>query len=152
MPASRRTNVRDRTPEKQPEKPAEKQPTEYGEREDGSLSGNLTRDPELRFTISGRSVAVMGVAVNERVQIAPGEWEDADPEFWDVTAWGQQAENCAEYLKKGDRIVAVGYFQDQTYTNRDGERVTRTTFTAKDIGPSMLWNGAKVIKAERSGK
>jgi single-strand DNA-binding protein len=130
-----------------------KQETEYGEWEDGSLSGNLTRDPELRFTQSGRPVTSFSIAVNERVKNEDtGEWEDTEPEFFDCNAWGTQAENVAEYLSKGDRVVAVGQFRDETYTNRDGERVTKTKFTAKDIGPSMLWNGAKVIKASRSSK
>jgi single-strand DNA-binding protein len=127
---------------------------EYGEREDGSLSGNLTRDPELRFTQTGRPVTSFSVAVNERVKNEEtGEWEDTEPEFFNCTAWGQQAENVAEYLGKGDRIVAVGFFQDRTFLNkRTNERQTVTEFTAKDIGPSMLWNGAKVIKAQRSSK
>lgn len=127
--------------------------TQYGEREDGMLSGNLTRDPELRFTPSGRAVCSIAVAVNERVKNEEtGEWEDTEPEFFDGTVWGTQAENVAEYLSKGDRIVAVGFFQDETYTNKDDEEVTKTKFTAKDIGPSMLWNGAKIIKASRSSK
>lgn len=127
---------------------------EYGEREPGSLSGNLTRDPELRFTQSGRPVCSFSVAVNERTKNEEtGEWEDEEPEFFNCTAWGQQAENMAEYLGKGDRIVAVGFFQDRTFLNkRVNERQTVTEFTAKDIGPSMLWNGAKIIKAQRSSK
>lgn len=146
-----RTNARSAS------KPAAKEDADavvYGEREDGSLSGNLTRDPEMRFTQSGRPVTSFSVAVNERVKNEEtGEWEDTEPEFFNCTAWGQQAENVAEYLTKGTRIVAVGYFQDRTFTNkRTGERQTVTEFTAKDIGPSMLWNGAKVIKATRSDK
>lgn len=124
----------------------------YGEKEDGSLSGNLTRDPELRYTQSGRPVTSFSIAVNERVMNEEtGEWEDTEPEFFKCTAWGQQAENIAAYLRKGDRIVAVGYFQDRTFLNtRVNERQTVTEFTTKDIGPSMLWNGVSVIRAIRS--
>lgn len=150
MAATRQTSVRNKPAEK-PEPKSEKPRTVYGEREDGSLSGNLTRDPELRFTASGRPVVNTAVAINERTKNEKtGEWEDSEPEFYDIIIWGQQAENAAEYLSRGDRIVAVGYFQDETYENRDGEEVTRTRFTAKDIGPSMLFNGAKIIKAQRS--
>jgi single-strand DNA-binding protein len=138
-----------RTSAKAAQKPVEKQATEYGEREDGSLSGNLTRDPELKFTKNGKPMAVFGIAVNNRIQDKDGDWVDSEPEFYDVSVWGQCAENCAEYLSKGNRVVAIGYFQTQTYTNKDGERVSKEAFTAREIGPSMLWNGAKIIKAER---
>lgn len=147
-----RTNTRTNTRSKAKEEISDE--TTYGEREDGSLSGNLTRDPKLRFTQTGRPVCSFSVAVNERVKNEEtGEWEDTEPEFFNCTAWGNQAENVAEYLGKGDRIVAVGFFQDRTFLNKNtNERQTVTEFTAKDIGPSMLWNGAKIIKASRSGK
>jgi len=149
----RTANVRNKPAAKPAAEKASKPRTQYGEREDGSLSGNLTRDPELRFTASGRPVVNTAVAINERIKNdETGEWEDTEPEFYDIIIWGQQAENAAEYLSRGDRIVAVGYFQDETYENKEGEEVTRTRFTAKDIGPSLLWHGAKIIKAQRNGK
>jgi single-strand DNA-binding protein len=130
-----------------------KKKSEYGERIPGSLSGNLTRDPELRFTPSGRAVTSFSVAVNERVQNDNGEWEDTDPEYFDCQAWGQQAEHVVECLSKGNRIVAVGYFQDETYENRDGDEITKTKFTARDVGPSLLFKEARVAKpASRGGK
>ena len=124
--------------------------TVYGDREEGSLSGNLTRDPELRITPNGRAVASAGVAVNDRVKNdETGEWEDTEPEFYDITVWGEQAERFSE-LVKGDRIVTVGNFQDETFTNKDGDRVTVTRFTARDIGPSMLWRDVEVKRPTRS--
>ena len=123
----------------------------YGEREAGYLSGNLTQDFELRYTQTGRAVANSSVAVNERVQNPKtGEWEDTDPEFYKVTVWGEQAEHAAECFIKGDRIVAVGFFQPRTYTNRDDEEVTVTEFTAKDIGPSLLFRDAMIKRPQRS--
>jgi len=140
------TGARKSSNQKPASKPAKRQ-TEYGERVPGSLSGNLTADPELRFTQSGRAVASFSVAVNERVQNEDtGEWEDTEPEYFDCVAWGQQGEHVVECLSKGNRIVAVGYFQDETFTNRDGDEVTKTKFTARDIGPSLLFREAHVAK------
>jgi len=148
MPASTR-----KTTTRQAEKPAkeEKPKNSYGEREDGSLSGNLTRDFELRFTPSGRAVASSSVAVNERVQNEDGKWEDTKPEFFNVTVWGEQAEHVVDCLTKGVRVVAVGFFQDRTWENKDGEEVTTTEFTARDIGPSLLFREATLKpRAKRS--
>jgi single-strand DNA-binding protein len=124
----------------------------YGEREDGSLSGNLTRDVELRFTPSGRAVANAAVAVNERIQNDEGEWEDTEPEFFNITIWGEQAEHAVECFKKGDRIVAVGYFQDRTWEDKEGNERTTNEFTARDIGPSLLFRDVTIKRVARSSK
>lgn len=125
----------------------------YGEREDGALSGNLTRDPELRFTPSGRAVASCSVASSERVKNEEtGQWEDGETEFFRVNLWGTLAENVAEYLSKGDRVTGTGYFQEHTWNSPDGEKQSDQEFTATDFGPSLLWNGAKIVKAVRSTK
>lgn len=128
---------------------------EYGEREDGSLSGNITMQPELRFTLTGRAVATLNVAVNERVKNEKtGQWEDTDPEFYRVTVWGEQAERAIECFSKGDRVVMVGFFQDRTFTGKDDERRTVTEFTARDIGPSLLFRDARIVRpaSRTSGK
>lgn len=131
--------------------PEPKQENEYGEREPGYLSGNLTREFELRFTQTGRAVASSSVAVNERVKNdKTGEWEDTEPEFYNITVWGEQADRATECFNKGDRIVAVGFFQERTYTNRDDEKVTVTEFTARDIGPSLLFRDAMIKRPQRS--
>ena len=130
---------------------APKSESTYGERENGYLSGNLTQDFELRFTQTGRAVANSSVAVNERVQNPKTrEWEDTDPEFYKITVWGDQAEHAVECFAKGDRIVAVGFFQDRTYVNSNDEERTVTEFTARDIGPSLLFRDAEIKRPQRS--
>lgn len=125
----------------------------YGEREPASLSGNLTRDFELRFTASGLAVASSSVAVNERVfNEETQEWEDTEPEFYPITVWRQQGEHAAECFRRGDRIVAIGYFQDRTYEGSDGEDHTITEFTARDIGPSLLFVDATIKRVQRNSR
>ena len=127
--------------------------TEYGEREPGYLSGNLTRDFELRFTPTGRAVANSSVAVNERVKNPDtGEWEDTDPEYYEITVWGEQAERATECFDKGDRVIAVGFFQEETFTKRDGEPGSAVKFTARDIGPSLLFRDAVIKRPQRTRK
>jgi single-strand DNA-binding protein len=127
--------------------------TTYGEREDGMLSGNVTGDPELRFTPSGRAVSNLSIAVNERVKNEEtGQWEDTEPEFHRVTVWGDQAERVTECFRKGDRVVAVGFFQDRNWTDKEGERRTTTEFTAREIGPSLLFRDADIKRPTRSKK
>lgn len=123
--------------------------TVYGEKEDGILIGNLTADPEMRFTGNGKAVANFSVAVNNRVQDDDGNWADAEPEFYRVTVWQNLAENAAETLQKGDRIVASGYYQDRTFTSKDDERVTVTEFTARELGASLLFRTARIQRTQR---
>jgi single-strand DNA-binding protein len=140
-------------------KPAAKTPpakpaATYGEREDGMVSGNMTGDPELHFTPSGRAVSNFSIAVNEREKNEEtGEWEDTDPQFHRVTVWGEQAQRVAECFRRGDRVVAVGYFQDRTWTDKEGEERVTEEFTAKEIGPSLLFRDAEIKRPTRtSGK
>jgi single-strand DNA-binding protein len=133
-----------------PEKPVEAPKPPEAERTDGSLAGNITMDPEMRFTASGRSVTNLNVAVNDRVKNEEtGQWEDTEPEFFRINVWGDQAEHVAECFQRGDRIVAVGYFQDRTWTNKEGEERVSTEFTARDIGPSLLFNNATIKRVAR---
>jgi len=128
--------------------------TIYGEKEPGSLNGNLTREFDLRYTTSGRAVANSSIAVNDRVRNdETGKWEDTETEFYEVTVWGTLAENCVEVFAKGDRVVAIGYFQDETYTSRQsGEIVTKTTFTASDLGASLLFKSLEIKRVTRAAK
>jgi single-strand DNA-binding protein len=152
MPTARSQTRKSASTTKEAAKKTANQNT-YGEREPASLSGNLTRDPELRFTASGIAVASCSVAVNERV-LNPDtqEWEDTEPEFYPVSVWRQQAEHFAECFRKGDRIVAIGYFQDRTYIGSDEEEHTVTEFTARDIGPSLLFVDATIRRVQRSSR
>lgn len=118
--------------------------------EPGSLAGNLTADPDLRFTAEGRPVTSLYIAVNERRKNeATGKWEDGDTSFFTVVVWGQQAENVTEYLAKGDRIVAEGEWTEQSYTDKDDNPQTKVVLTARDIGPSLLFRGARVLRQDR---
>lgn len=133
-----------------PEKPVEPVKAVEAERIDGSLAGNLTMDPEMRFTASGRAVTNLNVAINDRVKNEEtGQWEDAEPEFYRINVWGDQAEHVAECFQRGDRIVAVGYFQDRTWTDKEGEERVSTEFTARDIGPSLLFKDVTIKRVTR---
>lgn len=126
--------------------------TQYKELGDGAVSGNLTRDPELRYTPGGRAIANMRVASTERHQDpATGEWHDKGTAFYDVLAWGNQGERCAERLRKGMRVVALGRWQEQTWADAEGTDRTKVVLTAADIGPSMLFADVQVARQQRGG-
>jgi single-strand DNA-binding protein len=110
---------------------------------DQFLVGNLTADPELRFTPNGHAVANLGLAVNERVKQGD-KWVDGETTFHDVVVWRDQAENIADAVQKGDRVIAVGYFKDRSWTDREGNLRTSKEFVANDIGPSVKFHKASV--------
>lgn len=110
----------------------------------GSVSGNLTDDPGLTFTNSGRPVSNIRVATTERIQDPKtGEWKDGDTAFYDITCWGPLAENVAQHLQKGDRIVAEGRWTHVAWDDNDGNRREKVYLTARDLGPSMMFRGAR---------
>ena len=116
----------------------------------GSLAGNLTKDVDLRYTPTGRPVVSMRVAVSERVRDQrTGEWSDGPAAYFDVTAWGTLAENCAEVLQRGDRIVAEGRWTANRWTDKEGQDQERIVLTAQDIGPSMKFRCARPVRADR---
>jgi single-strand DNA-binding protein len=116
-----------------------------------TIVGNLTRDPELRFTNSGMQVTSFGLAVNYRRQNKQtGEW-DEETSFIDVTCFGQMAENVAETLTKGSRALVTGRLQVRTYDRRDGGQGTAVEVIADEIGPSLRWATAQVERVSRSG-
>lgn len=124
--------------------------TTYEDKGDGWVAGNLTRQPELRYTPGGRAVASMRVAETSRVKNAQtGKWEDGPTEFSDVTAWGEQAEHLIESLSKGDRIVAVGTWQEQSWADKDGQQHSKMVLVARDLGPSLLFRQATVNRQKR---
>lgn len=111
----------------------------------GHIMGNLTQDPELRFTPSGRAVCQLRLAYTPRVQDDDGKgWHDGPTEFYDVSVWGKQGERCAELLARGDRVVAAGTWTREQYVNRQGEEAEVVRLTAQDVGPSLLFRGATV--------
>lgn len=116
-----------------------------------TVVGNLTRDPELRFTNSGMQVTSFGLAVNYRRQNKQtGEW-DEETSFLDVTCFGQMAENVAESLTKGSRALVTGRLQVRTYDRRDGGTGTSVEVIADEVGPSLRWATAQVERVSRSG-
>ena len=113
-----------------------------------TLVGNLTRDPEPRYTQGGRAVANFGMAVNRRYQVN-GEWQE-ETSFFNVVAWAELGENAAASLSKGSRTIVFGRLQQRDYENREGEKRSMVEVVADDIGPSLRWAQATVERNERS--
>jgi single-strand DNA-binding protein len=112
-----------------------------------TLVGNLTRDPELRFTQSGRPMASFGLAVNRRYQVN-GEWQE-QTSFFNVVGWGQLGENAAASLSKGTRIMVAGRLEQRSYETQDGEKRSVVEVVADEIGPSLRWATAQVERTDR---
>jgi single-strand DNA-binding protein len=114
-----------------------------------SITGNLTRDPELRFTPSGQATSTFGVAVNRRWQNRQSqEWEEATS-FFDVVCWGQLAENAAQSLGRGSRVMVTGRLDQRSWENQDGERRSKIEITADEVAPSLRWATVSITKNER---
>ena len=113
-----------------------------------TITGTLTRDPELRFTQGGRGVATIGVAVNYRFQ-RNNEWVE-EASFFNVTAWGTLAENASASLTKGSRVIVTGRLQQRSYETQQGEKRSVVEIVADEIGPSLRWATAQVEKVART--
>ncbi len=114
-----------------------------------TLVGNITRDPELRFTPSGQANASFGLAVNRRWQDRQsGEWQEVTS-FFDVVCWREMAENVSESLGRGARVVVTGRLEQRSWENQEGERRSKIEVVADDVGPSLRWATATVTKNER---
>lgn len=96
------------------------------------LVGNLTRDPEMRATPSGVSVAKFGIAVNRRKRNENGEWEDA-PDFFNVTVWDKLAERCCEYIRKGSPVALEGRLQSRSWETEDGQKRSAVDIVAENV-------------------
>lgn len=117
-----------------------------------TIDGNLTADPELRFTPSGAAVANGTIAHTPRkLNKQTNEWEDGETVFLRWSVWRDQAENVAESLQRGDRVVAVGKLVARSWETKDGEKRTVLELDADTIAPSLQRASAKVQKAQRSG-
>lgn len=115
-----------------------------------TIVGNVTRDPELRFTPTGQANARLGVAVNRRWQDkATGEWQEATS-FFDVVCWRELAENVGQSLKKGTRVVVTGRLEQRTW-EKEGEKRSAVEIVADEVAPSLRWATATVEKTERRG-
>jgi single-strand DNA-binding protein len=113
-----------------------------------TIVGNITRDPELRFTPSGQANARLGVAVNRRWQDrSSGEWQEATS-FFDVICWRELAENVSESLKRGARVIVTGRLEQRTW-EQEGNKRSVVEIIADEVAPSLRWATAKVEKTER---
>jgi single-strand DNA-binding protein len=116
------------------------------------IVGNLTDDPELRYTPNGAAVANFSVAVTPRFRDQQtNEWKDGDTSFFRVNAWRNLAENVAESLTRGSRVVVVGRLKQRSWETQEGERRTVVEIEADEVAPSLRWATAKVEKTGRSG-
>ncbi len=117
-----------------------------------TIVGNLTNDPELRFTPSGSAVANFTVASSSRVlDKATNEWKDGDTVFMRCSVWRQYAENVAESLTRGTRVIVTGRLKQRSYETQQGEKRTVVELEVDDIGPALRYSTAKVTKVSRGG-
>ncbi|MBH0778793.1 single-stranded DNA-binding protein [Nocardia bovistercoris] len=117
-----------------------------------TVIGNLTADPELKFTPAGVAVANFTVASTPRVfNKNTNEWEDGDALFLRCNIWREPAENVAESLTRGSRVIVSGRLKQRSYETREGEKRTVVELEVDEIGPSLRYATAKVNKANRSG-
>ena len=117
-----------------------------------TVVGNLTADPELRFTPSGAAVANFTVASTPRIfDRQSNEWKDGDALFMRCSIWREAAENVAESLTRGSRVIVQGRLKQRSYETREGEKRTVVELEVDEIGPSLRYATAKVNKASRSG-
>jgi single-strand DNA-binding protein len=116
-----------------------------------TIAGNLVEDPELRFTPSGQAVARFRVASTPRFRDnTTGEWKDGDSLFLTCNAWRQSAENVAESLTRGMRVIVSGRLRQRSYETKEGEKRTVYEVEVDDVGPSLRNASAKVNRAARA--
>jgi len=117
-----------------------------------TVIGNLTADPELRFTPSGAAVANFTVASTPRIfDRQTNEWKDGEALFLRCNIWREAAENVAESLTRGSRVIVSGRLKQRSFETREGEKRTVVELEVDEIGPSLKYATAKVNKASRSG-
>ncbi len=115
-----------------------------------TVVGNIVADPELRFTRAGQPVATFRVASTPRVRdAASGEWKDGDSLFLTCNVWRQMAENVAESLQRGMRVIVSGRLRQRSYETNEGEKRTVYEVEVDDVGPSLKNASAKVNRASR---
>ena len=117
-----------------------------------TVVGNLTADPELRFTPSGAAVANFTVASTPRtLDKNTNEWKDGEALFLRCTVWRQAAENVAESLHRGSAVIVQGRLKQRSFETKEGEKRTVIELDVEEVGPSLKWATAKVTKASRGG-
>ena len=109
-----------------------------------SIVGNLTGDPELRYTSSGTAIANIAIAVNRRWRDRNNEWQE-ETSFFRGTLWREQAENAAESLQKGMRIIVTGRLEQRSWETQEGDKRSIIEVRIDDIGPSLRWATAGLL-------
>lgn len=112
------------------------------------LVGNVTRDPELRFVPSGQATATFGLAVNRKWKDSSGQQQE-ETSFFDVIAWREMAENLSESIGRGSRVIVTGRLEQRSWETPEGDKRSKIELVADEIGPSLRWATAQVIKNER---
>ena len=112
-----------------------------------TLVGNLTKDPELRYTTGGRGVASFGLAVNRRYMVN-GEWQE-QVSFFNIVAWVDLGGSAAARLNKGNRVIVTGRLEQRSYETRDGEKRNVTEVIADELGPSLRWAQVEIERISR---
>lgn len=114
-----------------------------------TVVGNLTRDPELRFTQAGRARALLGIAVNRRwMNRQTNEW-DEQVSFFNIVCWAELAENVSESLAKGNRVVVTGRLEQRSWETQEGEQRNVVEIVADEIAPSLRWATAEITRTPR---
>ncbi|MFN8016345.1 MAG: single-stranded DNA-binding protein [Acidimicrobiia bacterium] len=113
-----------------------------------TLVGNVTREPELRFTPTGQANTRFGIAVNRRWQDRGGEWQEA-VSFFDVVAWREMAENIGQSLQKGSRVIVTGRLEQRSYETKEGQKRSVVEVIADEVGPSLRWASVDIHRNER---
>ncbi len=114
-----------------------------------TVTGNITRDPELRFTPGGSAVATFGLAWNRRWQNRQTNETEEQVSFFDVTCWNTLAENVSESLTKGTRVIVSGRLEQRSWETQDGDRRSKVEIIADEVSPSLRWASVEVIRNER---
>lgn len=113
------------------------------------ITGNVTKDPEMRFTPSAARVASFSVAVNRRWKNSQGGW-DEQVSFFDVVCWNELAENVTDTVQKGMRVTVTGRLEQRTWQTDDGSNRSKVEIVATDVAPSLRWATADVTRNERN--
>ena len=116
-----------------------------------TLVGNVTRDPELRFTNTGQATATFGLAVNRMWNDRQTNERRESTSFFDVVCWREMAENVSESLQKGARVVVTGRLEQRSWETPDGDRRSKIEIIADEVGPSLRWATAEIRKNDRRG-
>lgn len=116
-----------------------------------TIIGNATREPEVRHTNSGLTIASFGVAINQRKRNADGQWEDGETSYFDVTCFRELAENVAESVTKGTRVIVAGTLKQSSWETPEGDKRSKVEVIADEVGPSLRWATTNVTKMGRDG-